>query len=97
MVKVSLDYMSETPRIRIIDIPEMTAKEKELFSKKVIPGMQKDIDIAFMEYKRNSTELAEAIRKTMNHSPSLESTKYSFAYYANENHIGYYWYDIVQF
>lgn len=96
MVKVSLDYMSDTPRIRIVDNPEMTTKEKDLFTQKVIPGMQKGIDIAFMEYTRNSPELAEAIRETMNHGPSLSSTRYNFAYYENVDHVGYYWYDIVQ-
>ena len=93
MVKVSLDYMSETPRIRIVEIPEMTEKEKNLFTKDVIPGMQKDLDIAFMEYKRNSTELATAITQIMDHSPVLEKAHYCFNYYENENHIGYYWYD----
>ena len=93
MVKVSLDYMSETPRIRIIEIPEMTEKEKNLFTDDVIPGMQKDLDIAFMEYKRNSTELASTITQIMDHSPVLEKAHYCFNYYENENHIGYYWYD----
>lgn len=93
MVKVSLDYMSETPRIRIVEIPEMTEKEKNLFTDDVIPGMQKDLDIAFMEYKRNSTELASTITQIMDHSPVLEKAHYCFNYYENENHIGYYWYD----
>lgn len=93
MVKVSLDYMSETPRIRIVEIPEMTEKEKNLFTNDVIPGMQKDLDIAFMEYKWNSTELASTITQIMNHSPVLEKAHYCFNYYENENHIGYYWYD----
>lgn len=93
MVKVSLDYMSETPRIRIVEIPEMTEKEKNLFTDDVIPGMQKDLDIAFMEYKRNSTELASTITQIMDHSSVLEKAHYCFNYYENENHIGYYWYD----
>lgn len=93
MVKVSLDYMSETPRIRIVEIPEMTEKEKNLFTNDVIPGMQKDLDIAFMEYERNSTELASTITQIMDHSPVLEKSHYCFNYYENENHIGYYWYD----
>ena len=96
MVKVSLDYMSDTPRIRIIDIPEMTEKEKELFTKEVIPGMQKDLDVAFMEYKRNSSELASSITQIMNHAVSLENAHYCFHYYENENHVGYYWYDKPQ-
>jgi hypothetical protein len=96
MVKVSLDYMSDTPRIRIIDIPEMTEKEKELFTKEVIPGMQKDLDVVFMEYKRNSTELASSITQIMNHAVSLEKARYCFNYYENENHVGYYWYDKPQ-
>lgn len=96
MIKVSLNYMAECPRITLLDIPEMTAKEKELFQKIVIPGLQKDLDVAFMEYPRNSAELASTITQIMNHGASLEKTPYCFNYYENENHVGFYWYDKKQ-
>ena len=50
--------MDECPHLTLLEIPEMTEKERELFTKQVLPGMQKDLDLAFMQYKRNSTELA---------------------------------------
>ena len=83
MVKVSLNYMDECPHLTLLEIPEMTEKERELFTKQVLPGMQ----------KRNSTELASTITQIMNHGDSLEKSRYCFNYYENENHVGFYWYD----
>ena len=85
--------MDKSPILKIIDIPEMTNKEKELFSKTIMPGIQKELDIAFMQYKRNSIELGSAITHIMNHGESLEKSKYGFYYYENENHVGFYWYN----
>lgn len=96
MVKVSLNYMDEFPHLTLLEIPEMTGKEKELFSKSVLPGLQKELDVAFMQYERNSTSLASEITRIMNHGASLEKTSYCFSYYENENHVGYYWYDKKQ-
>lgn len=93
MVKVSLNYMDESPHLTLLEIPEMTEKERELFTKQVLPGMQKDLDIAFMQYKRNSPELASMITQIMKHGSSLKKSRYCFNYYENENHVGFYWYD----
>lgn len=95
MVKVTLDYMSEFPKIRLVDDPETTTKEKELFTKKIIPNMQKEIDLIFGQFERNSSELARRVRMTMNHDDTLEKARYVFAYYTNENKIGMYWYEKV--
>lgn len=93
MVKVTLDHRSEFPHIALLDDPETTDKEKELFKTKVIPSMQKEINLAFQQYERNSTELAKSVRETMNHNEVLEKSRYVFAYYEFENNLGYYWYD----
>lgn len=93
MVKVTLDHLSEFPHLTILDDPETTPKEKELFKSKIVPAMQKEIDLAFQQYPRNSSELAKAVRETMNHNELLEKSRYVFAYYECENKIGTYWYD----
>lgn len=93
MVKVTLDYMSEFPQVRLIDDPETTPKEKELFKIKIIPSMQREIDLIFGQFERNSSELAMRVRSVMNHDDALEKSRYVFAYYTNENKIGMYWYE----
>jgi len=93
MVKVTLDYMSEFPKVRLVDDPETTPKEKELFKTKIIPSMQKEIDLIFGQFERNSSELAMRVRATMNHDDALEKARYAFAYYTNENKVGMYWYE----
>lgn len=92
MIKVSLDYMADFPHVFIIDAVISTQKEIKLFTDKILPSMQKEINIAFSQYQRNSTELASKIREIMNHNEMLEKYKYIFTYYTNENHIGTYWY-----
>lgn len=93
MVKISLDHLSEFPHVTLLDDPETTQKEKELFKTKIIPSMQKEINIAFQQYQRNSTELAKSVRETMNHNEQLEKARYVFAYYEFENKLGIYWYE----
>lgn len=93
MVKVTLDYMSEFPKVRLVDDPETTPKEKELFKTKIIPSMQREIDLIFGQFERNSSELAMRVRGVMNHDDALEKSRYVFAYYTNENKIGMYWYE----
>lgn len=92
MVKVKFDYMAETPHLSLMDSEDTSEREKELFKTVVIPGLQKDVDIAFMEYKRNSPELGSALTQIMNHGASLEKSHYIFGYYENIDHVGYYTY-----
>lgn len=93
MVKVTLDHLSEFPHVTLLDDSETTDKEKELFKTKIVPSMQKEIDLAFQQYPRNSSELARTVRETMNHNEQLEKSRYVFAYYEYENKLGTYWYE----
>ena len=94
MIKIKLNHKSEYPGITLLNDSSSNDKEIKLFKEKIMPDMQKEINLAFQEYPRNSSELAASLRLTMTHNAVLEKSHYIFAYYEiNEENLGIYWYD----